>query len=58
VRRPPVISFLERKHFLNRYLGKARHKILKDAGAGVEAATRGSRPLGVARDKPAFRELI
>jgi tetratricopeptide (TPR) repeat protein len=28
IRRPPVIPFLERKHFLNRYLGKARHKIL------------------------------
>jgi len=32
VRRSPVISFLERKHFLNRYLGKARHKILKMLG--------------------------
>ncbi len=32
VRRPPVISFLERKHFLNRYLGMARHKILKMIG--------------------------
>ncbi len=32
VRRPPVISFLERKHFLNRYLGRARHKILKMLG--------------------------
>lgn len=32
VRRPPVIPFLERKHFLNRYLGKARHKILQILG--------------------------
>lgn len=32
VRRPPVISFLERKHFLNRSLGKARHKILRMLG--------------------------
>ena len=27
VRRPPVLSFLDRKHFLNRQLGKLRHRI-------------------------------
>jgi tetratricopeptide (TPR) repeat protein len=32
VRRPPVVPFLERKHFLNRFLGKARHRLLKALG--------------------------
>jgi len=32
IRRPPVIPFLERKHFLNRYLGRARHKLLTALG--------------------------
>ena len=32
IRRPPVIPFLERKHFLNRYLGRARHRILQALG--------------------------
>lgn len=27
VRRPPVLSFLDRKHFLNRQLGKLRHRL-------------------------------
>ena len=27
VRRPPVLSFLGRKHFLNRQLGKLRHRL-------------------------------
>lgn len=27
VRRPPVLSFLDRKHFLNRQLGKMRHRL-------------------------------
>ena len=29
VRRPPMLSFLDRRHFLNRYLGTARFRILK-----------------------------
>jgi Flp pilus assembly protein TadD len=28
VRRPPLLSFLDRRHFLNRYLGTARHRVL------------------------------
>ena len=32
IRRPPVIPFLERKHFLNRKLGKARHRLLRVLG--------------------------
>ncbi|MFQ5778842.1 MAG: tetratricopeptide repeat protein [Terriglobia bacterium] len=32
VRRPPVIPFLERKHFLNRHLGKARYRLLRVLG--------------------------
>lgn len=28
VRRPPILSFLDRRHFLNRYLGTARFRIL------------------------------
>ena len=32
VRRPPVIPFLERKHFLNRHLGKLRHRVLQMLG--------------------------
>lgn len=32
VRRPPVVSFLERTHFLNRHLGKFRHRVLKSLG--------------------------
>jgi tetratricopeptide (TPR) repeat protein len=27
VRRPPVLSFLDRKHFLNRQLGRLRHRV-------------------------------
>jgi len=29
MRRPPVLSFLERTHFLNRHLGRLRYKVLK-----------------------------
>jgi tetratricopeptide (TPR) repeat protein len=32
IRRPPVFPFLERKHFLNRHFGKARHRILRLLG--------------------------
>lgn len=32
IRRPPVIPFLERKHFLNRHLGHLRHRVLKMLG--------------------------
>lgn len=32
VRRPPVLKFLERKHFLNRHLGKMRHRVLQLLG--------------------------
>lgn len=32
VRRPPVISFLDRTNFLNKSLGKLRHKMLKLLG--------------------------
>ncbi|MBI4466584.1 MAG: tetratricopeptide repeat protein [Acidobacteria bacterium] len=32
VRRPPVFPFLERKHFLNRHLGKLRHRVLQMLG--------------------------
>ena len=28
-RLPPVLSFLPRRHFLNRWLGKARHRLLR-----------------------------
>jgi hypothetical protein len=30
-RRTPVLPFFGREHFLNRKLGKLRHRILKDA---------------------------
>jgi len=29
LRRPPVLTFLDRKHFLNRQLGRLRHRVLK-----------------------------
>lgn len=32
VRRPPVVPFLQRKNFLNRHLGRARHRILRILG--------------------------
>ncbi len=32
IRRPPVIPFLERRHFLNRHLGKLRHRALQMLG--------------------------
>lgn len=32
VRRPAVLTFLDRKHFLNKQLGKLRHKFLKIIG--------------------------
>ncbi len=32
IRRPPVLSFLARRHFLNRKLGKLRHRALKYFG--------------------------
>lgn len=32
IRRPPVLTFLDRKHFLNRKLGKLREKFTKSAG--------------------------
>lgn len=32
VRRPPVFPFLKRKHFLNRHLGKLRHRVLQRLG--------------------------
>ena len=35
VRRPPVISFLERSHILNKQLGKLRYKVLKSLGKEV-----------------------
>lgn len=32
VRRPPVFPFLERTHFLNRHVGKLRHRVLRMLG--------------------------
>jgi Flp pilus assembly protein TadD len=32
IRRPPVLSFLDRQSFLNKKLGKARYRILKSMG--------------------------
>jgi Flp pilus assembly protein TadD len=32
IRRPPVISFLDRKNFLNRKLGRVRYRVLKSLG--------------------------
>jgi len=32
IRRPPVIPFLERKHFMNRHLGHLRHRVLRMLG--------------------------
>ena len=32
VRRPPVFSFLDREHFLNKSFGKLRNKVLKSTG--------------------------
>jgi Flp pilus assembly protein TadD len=32
IRRPPVITFLDRQHFLNKKLGKIRYRILKTLG--------------------------
>lgn len=32
VRRPPVFPFLERRHFLNRHVGKLRHRVLQMLG--------------------------
>jgi Flp pilus assembly protein TadD len=32
VRRPPVFSFLDREHILNRSLGKIRYRVMKSAG--------------------------
>ncbi len=34
IRRPPVLSFLDRQNFLNKKLGKARYRILKSMGKG------------------------
>ncbi len=41
VRRPPPIAFLDRNNFLNRQLGKLRHKVLKSFRAQSEV--RGQR---------------
>jgi hypothetical protein len=35
VRRPPVLSFLDRTHFVNRRLGKLRYGFLKSLGKEV-----------------------
>jgi len=32
VRRPPVFPFLERKHFLNRHVGRLRYRVLQALG--------------------------
>ncbi len=32
IRRPPVLTFLDRNHFLNRQLGKLRYKLMKSTG--------------------------
>jgi hypothetical protein len=32
MRRVPVLQFLEREHFLNRVLGKLRHRVLGPLG--------------------------
>jgi Flp pilus assembly protein TadD len=32
VRRPPVFSFLDREHFLNKSFGRLRYKVLKSVG--------------------------
>lgn len=34
VRRPPVIRFLDRRNFLNRQLGRIRHRVLKGVAKG------------------------
>ena len=36
VRRPPVLSFLDRNHFLNMKLGKLRYKVMKSLGKEAE----------------------
>jgi len=43
VRRPPVLSFLDRKHFLNRQLGKLRHRL---EGQGKVSASESLRMTG------------
>ncbi len=35
MRRPPVLGFLDRQSFLNKELGRLRHKILKTVGRDV-----------------------
>lgn len=35
MRRPPVLSFLDRQHFLNRQLGRLRHRTMKSFGKEV-----------------------
>ncbi len=32
LRRPPIFPFLSRQHFVNRTLGRIRHRLLQDAG--------------------------
>ena len=32
VRQPPLLTFLDRGHFLNRHLGKLRYRVLKSLG--------------------------
>lgn len=32
VRRPPILPFLDRRHFLNRHLGRLRHRVLQMIG--------------------------
>jgi hypothetical protein len=40
IRRPPVLSFLDRRHFLNRQLGKLRHRLRGQAHIPVPEALR------------------
>lgn len=35
LRRPPVVAFLPRKHFVNRFLGQVRHRILGRKGGAA-----------------------
>ena len=37
-RRPPVLSFLPRQHLLNRWLGLARHRMLRSGTEGSRSA--------------------
>lgn len=37
---PPVLPFLPRRHFLNRWLGKARHRLFRSPGDRADPSAR------------------